>query len=281
MSNLITAILNLIESSKTELNSVVHSHIRANNRGEALEEYVKDLFANTVDIVDGMERNEKLNEVFSYLGNQNNPPDAMLKQGDAIEIKKIESSHSSIALNSSYPKSKLLCNDSMISHSCKSCEAWDEKDMLYVVGVVNNDNLTSLAFVYGDLYCASKECYERIKKSIKDGVNRIPGVDFTTTKELGRVNKVDPLGITYLRIRGMWGIENPFTVFNYIYHKDETKKFNFMCLLTDQKFYSFANHNDLLLYSETNKNVLISNVRIKDPNNPAQLINSKLITFSI
>ena len=41
-------------------------------------------------------------------------------------------------------------------------------------------------------------------------------VEFSETNELGRVNKVDPLGITYLRIRGMWGIENPIKVFNYV-----------------------------------------------------------------
>ena len=281
MNNLITAILSLAQSPRIKLKSIIRSHNRANNMGEALEEYVKDLFADTLNIIDEAERNEKLNEVFSYLGNQNNPPDAMLKNGDAIEIKKIESAHAAIALNSSYPKSKLICGDPMISHGCKSCEKWDEKDMLYVVGIVKDSNLVSLAFVYGDVYCASKECYERVKESIKLGVNMISGVDFSTTKELGRVNKVDPLGITYLRIRGMWGIENPFTVFNYIYHKNENKEFNFMCLVPEQKFYSFPNYNDLILYSERNKDIVISNVRIKNPDNPAQLIDSKLITFSM
>src|SRR5699024_11579610 len=62
-----------------------------------------------------------------------------------------------------------------------------------------------LWFVYGDCYCADKSYYERIADTIKDGVSSIPDVDFGETKELGRVNKVDPLGITYLRIRGMWG----------------------------------------------------------------------------
>lgn len=43
---------------------------------------------------------------------------------------------------------------------------------------------------------------------------QIPNISLTDTRELGKLNKVDPLGITYLRIRGMWGIENPFQVFN-------------------------------------------------------------------
>lgn len=280
MNNVITAILNLLESPKIQLKNFTRSHNRANNKGEALEVYVKDLFAGTVNIDDEIKRNEILNDVFSYLGNQNNPPDAMLRNGDAIEIKKIESPFSAIALNSSHPKAKLFCNDTMISNSCKTCEQWTEKDMLYVVGVIKDERLSSLAFVYGDEYCAPKECYERIKDSIKFGINMIQGVDFSTTKELGRVNKVDPLGITYLRIRGMWGIENPFTVFKYVYQRDEDKRFNFMCLLSDKKFYSLENYKDLVKYSEEHKILLITDVKVKNPDNPAQLISSKLISFS-
>ena len=56
--------------------------------GEALEEYVKDIFAGTVNETDENIRNQKLSEIFSYLGNQNNPPDSMLRGGDAIEVRK-------------------------------------------------------------------------------------------------------------------------------------------------------------------------------------------------
>ena len=50
------------------------------------------------------ERMERLSKEFSYLGNTNNPPDMMLRSGDAIEVKKIESSTSALALNSSATK---------------------------------------------------------------------------------------------------------------------------------------------------------------------------------
>lgn len=40
------------------------------------------------------------------------------------------------------------------------------------------------------------------------------------SKELGHINKVDPLGVTYMRVRGMWGIDNPWKVFSYIYERD-------------------------------------------------------------
>ena len=108
MNNIISAIINLVENPKIKLIRKGSSHNQANYMGEALEEYIKDLFANTVSLEDGQVRNIALGMTFSYLGNQNNPPDAMLHGGDAIEIKKIENKNSALALNSSYPKAKLF-----------------------------------------------------------------------------------------------------------------------------------------------------------------------------
>ena len=72
----------------------------------------------------------------------------MLKNGGvAIEVKKIESPNSALALNSSYPKAKLYSDCEMINRACRFCEPWEVRDMLYVVGVLNGEVLTSLAFV--------------------------------------------------------------------------------------------------------------------------------------
>lgn len=281
MANIINAIIHLIENPKFELKQYSESHNRANNMGEALEEYIKDLFANTVNEKDENIRNQKLAEVFSYLGNQNNPPDSMLCGGDAIEVKKIEANDSPLALNSSYPKAKLYADNPMIKTACRTCEDWTVKDMVYAVGVIGDSNIKSLAFVYGDDYCAEKDVYEQIKTVIKNGVESISGVEFSETKELGRVNRVDPLGITYLRVRGMWGIENPFSVFNYIYKRDYSKKFNFMAIINNEKYYSFDNYNQLEELCKTNNALEIANVKIKNPNNPAQLKQAKLITYMV
>lgn len=167
MSNIINAIIQLVKNPKFELRKYSESHNRANNMGEALEEYIKDIFAGTVNESDENIRNQKLSEVFSYLGNQNNPPDSMLRGGDAIEVKKIESNDSSLALNSSYPKAKLFADSPMIKNACRTCENWTVKDMIYAVGVVDDNNIKSLALVYGDDYCAEKSVYEQIKAVIK------------------------------------------------------------------------------------------------------------------
>ena len=56
----------------------------------------------------------------------------------------------------------------MISSACKNCEEWSVRDMIYAVGVLNNDKLKSLALVYGIDYCAAEETYARIKSTIKN-----------------------------------------------------------------------------------------------------------------
>lgn len=93
----------------------------------------------------------------------------------------------------------------MISKACKEAEKWKEKDILYIVGLMKKKSkqLKSLCMVYGTEYCASEECYKKIRKHIKDGVELIEGVTFSETQEVGRINSIDPLGITKMRIRGM------------------------------------------------------------------------------
>ena len=155
MNNIITAIINLVREPQLHLKQYAKSHNRANNMGEALEEYVKDLFANTMNAT-AEERVRKQSEVFCYIGNQNNPPDIMLRNGDAIEVKKIESCGSALALNSSYPKAVLFADSPMITKDCRECENWTQKDMIYSVGVIKDDTLIAMAMVYGDEYCAVK-----------------------------------------------------------------------------------------------------------------------------
>lgn len=278
--NILSAIKNIVSSPVGELQSFYESRSRANNMGEALENYIKDVFAGTLNENNEQKRLERLEQVFSYQGNQNNPPDLIIRNGDAIEVKKIENHSSSLALNSSYPKAKLFSDSPMITTACRDCEKWNEKDILYTVGVVNGKHLTRLFFVYGVDYAASAEIYERIKSVISSGVNTIPNVEFSITKELGRVNRVDPLGITYLRIRGMWGIENPAKVFSYIYETSPNTEFEFVAIINNEKYNSLP-ASDISNFEKlmTNNLLKISDIKIKTPDNPTILKQAKLITF--
>lgn len=276
--NLLRAIVNLTEDVENRLREQGESVNRANAQGEALEEYIKDLFAETRECKNDLERAKIHEDVFSYLGNANNPPDIILKNGDAIEVKKITSFTADLALNSSYPKAKLFSNSPMITQACRECEEWEEKDIIYIIGIIRSEKIKQLIFIYGIDYAASNEVYDKIKTVISKGIKEIEGVEFTETKELGKVKKVDPLGITDLRIRGMWHISNPLKVYNYIYKIEETKKLNFVAIINEEKFNSFPEEDKLKVKKLKDElKIEVIETSIKNPDNPAKLKKVKLI----
>ncbi|WP_048675842.1 NgoPII family restriction endonuclease [Streptococcus sp. 449_SSPC] len=280
-ANILTAVINIVKTRNVSLQEEYVKANRANSMGDALEKYVVDSFANTILEKDETKRNLKINQVFSYLGNDSNPPDAMLKGGAAIETKKIGSRNSQLQLNSSNPKSKLYIDDSRLKKSARKAEDWNEKDFIYSIGFVKENQLKELALIDASIYCADTTVYQDIFEQIKEGISSIPNIDFSPTKELGRVNKIDPLGITSLRIRGMWLLENPFTVFKYVYQPITTANFNLFALVSTEHFDGFNNKDALLSLVDEVATLNIADVKVKNPNNPAQLINCKKITFCL
>lgn len=280
MSNILQAIRAIVDNPIIKIRDYYTGRNRANSVGEALENYVKDIFANSFELSDA-ERLQKFSEVFSYLGNQNNPPDIILRNGDAIETKKVQSPTSALALNSSYPKSKLFADSPMLTKACKECEDWTEKDLIYIVGHTSDTDIRYLWFVYGDCFSADKDVYEKIQKTISYGIKKIPDVEFSETNELGKVRKVDPLGVTNLRIRGMWHIENPHRIFEYLGKVDSESRFQVFCLMKNEKFNSFPDTDRLELQNLERENYTFEDTKIKNPNNPAQLMDCKLITFKV
>lgn len=280
MTNIIEAIINIVNNPILEIRNHYLGRNRANNVGEALETFVKDAFANLIIATDEQVRIKRYNEVFSWLGNHHNPPDAMIRNGDAIEVKKTQGANNTLELNSSYPKSNIHSNSTMIPKECKNCEEWLEKDLIYCVGHTTDETINSLWMVYGNIYAAKHETYQIIKQKITDGIIEIPNVELEETKELGRVNRVDPLGITNLRIRGMWQIQNPRRVFNYL-HVATNNKFELVSLIPTEKYNSFPTESIKKIENLCNQNFTIENINVRDPNNPANLIEAKLIKFII
>lgn len=280
MTNILEAIVNIVQNPIYAIKSHYSGRNRVNNIGEALETFVKDAFTNSIQTEDELEKMRKYNEAFSWLGNQNHPPDIMIKGGDAIEVKKTQSANSDLALNSSYPKSTVQSNSTMITQACRTCEEWTEKDLIYCVGHTTDDSIKSLWMVYGNIYAANHETYQIIKQKITEGINEIPNVELAQTNELGRVNRVDPLGITNLRIRGMWQIQNPRRVFNYL-HITSSNIFELVAVIPTSKYDSFPTESKNKIETLENPKLTMQNVQVKDPNNPANLIEAKLIIFKL
>jgi hypothetical protein len=279
-TNLLIALINIIENPIVDLVSHYKGSNRANKMGDALEHYVKDVFCHSIN-----EKNDVIHgEFFSYLGNQNNPPDAIIRNGDAIEVKKIEGLSSVIALNSSYPKDKLYRDDSRITEACRNCESsdWIEKDIIYAIGVSpkNTDKLKALWLIYGDCYAAEREVYQRIADKISQGIQEIPDVEFIETNELAKVKKVDPLGITDLRVRGMRHIENPIKVFNYVATIEAQHDFTVHAIVLSEKYERFPDEDKERLENLQSNLFSITDIKIKSPNNPANLLEAKLLTYA-
>lgn len=282
MTNILKAIKRIVDNPLPDLVSYYKGKNRINSVGNALECFIKDIFADTIIETDEQRKLERYNQVFAYTGNQNNPPDIILKNGDAIEVKKIESLKASIALNSSYPKAKLYSNSPLITSHCRSCEDWQEKDIIYAIGVPEDKVIKLLWLIYGDCYAADREIYERVTSKIVSGIMEIPDVEFSETRELGRVNKVDPLGITYLRIRGMWGIKNPLAVYDYLnFQPDSGTKTKVIVIMQESKYMNFPAQDREEIENISNINFNIKNVKIKSPNNPSKLISAKIIEYKI
>jgi hypothetical protein len=279
MSNILEAISNIVTNPVFTLRNRYIGRNSINNIGESLEAFVKDAFADSFNIDDRQAKMIRHQEIFSWCGNQNNPPDMVLRNGDAIEVKKTQSSLADLALNSSYPKATLLAADPMITPGCKTCEDWIEKDLIYCVGHTTDDNVKSIWMVYGNIYAASHETYQIVKQKISAGINEIPNVEFSETKELGRVNRVDPLGISNLRIRGMWQIQNPRKVFEYL-ETPSGNTFELVALVPLEKYDSFSEVSRMRIMSLMSAQFSISDVKVSNPNNPAILVDCKLITFS-
>ncbi len=258
MPNILTAIKTLVAHPISDLVSYYKGSNRINQIGDALECFIKDIFADTVTQSDRQRKLLRYSEVFSYSGNANNPPDLMLRNGDAIKIRQIKSSSSGIQLTDSYPRSKLFCDDSIISKYCRNCEDWHTKDIIYIIAVTENNALKVLWLVYGDCYFANKEVYEKIQ------------------------NITDPLEITRLGT-GKSNIMLPENTFDYC-HEFEEENYNFSvnCIMKKEKYLSLLEYDRKQIESLTsNENLMIVDIKIKSPNAPQSLMPAKAIKFRV
>lgn len=283
MTNILEAIVNIANLPNLEVNELTFGNNRATNVGDGLEVFIKDAFSNTLVSIDKVDKINKYSQIYSYEGSQTRPPDLMIKGGDAIEVKKTETISSELQLNSSHPKSKMISTSYLINKHCRECEEWSEKDIIYAIGHVpkNSKKLSSLWMIYGSIYAADEDVYTGLKSIITESLEKTADIDFSETKELGRVNYVDPLKITNMRIRGMWLLQPPVKVFDYVYQYDKELKFQLIAIIPLEKYNSFPSESKTKIENNIDQTFNITDVKVKNPNNPVNLIDCKLITIKV
>lgn len=272
-SNVLNAIVAIVDHNNNHINGVRSGNLSQSGRG--LEEYILRAFSNSFALEEP-DYNERLHEVFSYWGSACTPPDAMIRGGVAIEIKKIESA-SQIQLNSSMPKKALFSSDPMLTEECRNAEEWDKKDIIYAIGVVKNSILRHLFFVYGIDYCPSNSC-ESLFKQLKESIHGISGLSIDDSNELGRINDIGPLKSAYLRMRAMWVMKTPWKVFNI--RIDNRKEFTMSLVVNDDIWGKLLEHSNIDEQILNQKGLSIQNFTIKNPDD-CRPVPGKLITYSI
>ena len=138
------------------------------------------------------------------------------------------------------------------------------------------DFISMLVFVYGDCYAAEAGVYKKVRQPIIDGLKKL-NIPLSRTRELARLNKVDPLQITDLRVRGMWQIKTPIRFFSEIIVPEQGKQMSVFAIMRKEKFESFEKDEKEL----ARKNFSVSEVKIKSPENPRKLIDAVLVSFAV
>ena len=164
-SNLLKAIINISKSHDLDLENykeVRDASNRIQKQGAGLEVFIKDSFCGIpLGSTSNEARIENYFQVFSDTGHANNPPDAMIIGGDAMEIKKHEGfSESNIALNSSPPRTILTDEDRNITNQTQNCEQrpW-KRDYLYIIGNPKSSKLRRIMLCYGNCFVAFDNIY--------------------------------------------------------------------------------------------------------------------------
>jgi len=277
MSNILEAIVNIVENKDYEIKEYTSGSNRTQNMGEALEQYILDAYCNSFKVIDNDERLLKHQQIFSFLGSKSKLPDAIVRGAEALEIKK--SSQSTVQLNSSSPKHTLKAENKRVASSAKICEdeAWSEKEMIYCFGYIpdNANQLKSVWFVYGRVFCDLPEVYEGTANKIESNLEDLQNDD-TETNELGRINNVDNLKITYLRVRGMWVIQHPQKVFSKLTKGWGKNDFEVKAIIPKSIFDGLPEKSKNRLKSSS---LNIDEIELPDPTNRARNIECLFIYY--
>ena len=251
-------------------------------------DFVKNLFADSFGLTPHEQRARR-RETFSFVSRNAEIPDFMLNGGDAVEIKTVQLKSgeydpvkcSPIEFNTVYPRQKLFFDDPLVTNECCRAERWHEKDIVYVVGALKRRQLIHLCMIYGVDYCAGEKYYSGLNYELKNLLSKIRAVRFPYTRELARIGTVDPTGATYLKLYGMWHVENPWSFFRNVYRTNSRASFSFMCIINREKFYRLDNVRKLFAWAKVCDGLRLAKVSIKNPDAPDTFRDALLVRYEI
>ncbi len=280
-SNILRAMVNIAAQDQFSLVHEEQNQNRINRLGEKLEVFVQQAFAGIFEIQTKLEFAQRTQGIFSYIGNDSNPPDLILRDSDAIEIKKLQSLNSTISLNSSYPKSRLYADSSLLNQACRNCESspWTSKDLVYVIGSVVNQLLKQLWFVDGACYAANRDVYEQVFARVSRALHQAEHVKFMQSRELARIINVDPLERTVLRVRGMWEIQHPNVAFKDLIIPTPNENFWMLAILRESKFQQILGSDPNLEPELDRLGIQRTSAQVLDPNNKAKLLDVRFVQY--
>lgn len=84
-----------------------------------------------------------------------------------------------------------------------------------------------------------------------------------------------------MRIRGMWLLQPPVKVYDYVYQYSNNLKFQLVAIIPIEKYNSFPIESRNKIEGLDDENLNIEDIKVKNPNNPVNLIDCKLITIKV
>jgi hypothetical protein len=214
---------------------------------------------------------------FCWTGSDNNPPDFMVRNGDAVEVKQL-GGIGDIQLNSSPPKRVLRADDPRLTEACRACEEWRQRDFWYLVGKVNPNYVEALWIVDGRCIADKAERYDIVFSSITGAVSELGG---TSSQELGRINELDSLGSTSLRVRGMWLLKHPAKVFADYLLAPHVHQFVLNVLISSEKWKSFGEFEIQQIVDLQRYGLLVREIQIPDAIEKGALQTATHISWSV
>ncbi len=292
-TNALVALNNLLAHNSSILTPIFRSNGQANTAGDSLEYFVKDIFCgSSFQYQYEDSKNKEYNKYLSWTGNSTNFPDFIVRDGIGVEPKKLDNeSHSSLSLNSSYPKDYIYPDSQNIPSELlvDETERWDRKAILYVVGnkatrfnklgMVEN-KLISLWMAFGNTFVADRSVYLDTIDAIRSSIKK-SGATLENSKEIARAKQIDPLGYTNLRVRGMYELRHPEVVFKNYKKNINPETDSLGTNITRVYLVMLKTDYDLITdkpdFSEyiNNGHLYINDIEIADPNGSGQSLEAK------